>query len=492
MVETEPTGHHTSLALVLDHRTRLWRGGRLALGGAPWGVVRISPAVVDLIRRLAVAGRAGLDAAPGTERAAAEQLVERGLAHPLPRVPSRAPGPSGAPADGAAGRPVEIVVPAFDRPELLDACLASLTGLPVLVVDDASTTREVARAAARHGARLLRHPRNRGPAAARNSGLAATTAPLVAFLDADCVATPGWLDGLIPLFEDSRVGAVAPRVIPRADRNTLLARHERTRSALDMGGRRALVRPGSPLGFLPSAALVVRREALTDAGGGGGFDELLRVGEDVDLVWRLADAGWHVRYEPDVAVRHELRAGYRGWLVRRYQYGTSAAELDRRHPGRLAPARVSGWNLAAIAAAVAGRPGLAAAVSGTALAALATRLHRAGVDATVAAPVVGKGLLADAAAAGHALRREWWPLGWLALGLAGRSRIARAAAASMLVPVALEWWRHRPDVDPLRYAGLRLLEDAAYGSGVLASAVRARRPGVLRPEVRLPGRRPAP
>jgi mycofactocin glycosyltransferase len=473
--------------IVLDGRTRLWRGGGAALGGAPWGVVRISPAVADLIRRLATVGDAGLTPARDADRLAADLLVQRGLAHPLPPRPADLPTPPGIDPPALTPTPpaVQVVVPAFDRPELLDACLACLGTADVVVVDDASTSPEVARVAVLHGARLVRHPDNRGPAAARNSGLAATTAPVVAFLDADCLATPGWLQRLLPLFDDPRVAAVAPRVIPRSVGDGVLARHERSRSALDMGPHRALVRRGSPLGFLPSAALLVRRDALA----GNGFDEDLRLGEDVDLVWRLADAGWQVRYEPDVVVHHEMRASYRAWAVRRYEYGTSAADLDRRHPGRLAPVRVSGWNAAALAALLAGRPGLAGATVSVATGALGARLRGGQVDPAIAAAVVGKGLLADAAATGHALRREWWPLGWLALAVAPRSRVGRACAAAMLAPVALEWWRQRPGLDPARYAALRLIEDAAYGTGVLVSAVRRRRPGVLLPDVRLPGRR---
>jgi hypothetical protein len=185
------------------------------------------------------------------------------------------------------------------------------------------------------------------------------------------------------------------------------------------------------------------------------------------------------------------------WARRRFEYGTSAAALDRRHPGRLAPARVSGWNLAAAACVVAGRRRTGAAVALAATAALAHRLRRADVDPVLAGYVVGKGLLADGAALGHALRREWWPVGLVVLAASGRSgrggvvgrvgrRTARTAAAAMLVPVALEWVRTRPDVDPARYAALRLVEDAAYGSGVLASAGRQRRLRVLVPEVRMP------
>jgi mycofactocin system glycosyltransferase len=477
-----PTDPHIGLPagsrVLLDPRTASWRGDRLVMGGSPWRLLRLSAPARDLVSRLRAAGDAGLVVTEPVAVAVANLLVERGFAHP---VTTPRPG---------AGAGVAVVVPAYGRPDRLAACLASVAGTAgeVVVVDDASPeAAAMASAAAAHGARLIRHAVNSGPGAARNTGLAATAAPVVAFLDSDCTVSPGWLDALVPLFDDPRVAAVAPRVRPRPGelRQSVLARHEAARSALDMGRRRELVRPGAPLGFVPSAALLVRR----DAPAGGAFEPALRLGEDVDLVWRLAAAGWHVRYEPSVTVLHDSRLRFGAWARRRYEYGTSAADLDRRHPGRLAPARPSAWNLAALGLLVAGRPLGAAAVSGAAAAVLGRRLESAGGDTALAGVVVGKGVVADAAGLGHALRREWWPLGWAALALAPRSRWARparAAALAMLAPVALEWMRERPDVDPARYALLRLAEDAAYGSGVVASAVRGRRPGALLPVIRGP------
>ncbi|MBI4943938.1 MAG: mycofactocin biosynthesis glycosyltransferase MftF, partial [Actinobacteria bacterium] len=325
-----PGGLPEGTRVTLDPRVRVH--GSVVLGGSPWGVARLAPAALALVARARVDGPGGTVPLSPAERSAADLLVERGVLHPVV-----APRPSR----------VEVVVPAYGRPDLLDACLASLArsapGGDVLVVDDASPTDEVAAVARAHGARLVRHPVNRGPAAARNTGLAATTGDVVGFVDADVTVPAGWLDGLVPLFDDPRVGAVAPRVLPRSRSRTLLARHELARSALDMGARRELVRHGSPLGFLPSATLLVRRSALADAARGGGapgagFDEEMRVGEDVDLVWRLLGAGWHVRYEPAVEVHHEMRVVPGQWARRRYEYGTSAAALDDRHPGRLAPA----------------------------------------------------------------------------------------------------------------------------------------------------------
>ena len=466
-----------------DDRVRLWSDGSVVLGGAPWGVLRIAPAARPFLRRLRDAGDGGLPAAPGVEQTLIELLLARGIVHPVPVTEH--PG---------AGPVIDIVVPCYERPELLDACLASLRRTApdarIIVVDDASPSTRVGEVAHAHGAAVVRHETNRGPAAARNTGLRQVNSPIVAFVDADCVATPGWLSALIPHFDDPRVAVVAPRISPRGSRRTLLARYEAARSALDMGPRPELVKPGAPLGFLPSAALAVRRSALPP----DPFDERLRVGEDVDLVWRLIDAGALVRYEPHAVVTHEIRPAARRWAARIFDYGTSAAELDRRHPGRLAPARLSFWNVAAAVLAFAPRPvaGRIAAFATIGLggALLARSLRAASVDPQVAPVIVGKGLLADAGACGHLLRREWWPVGWLALAAAHRSPVARAAAATMLVPPIQEWLTRRPAVDLPRYLLLRLIEDAAYGSGVIAGAARSRRPGVLIPRVRPPRSRP--
>ena len=133
--------------------------------------------------------------------------------------------------------------------------------------------------AAAAGARVLRRPVNGGPAAARNTGLAAAETPLVAFLDSDCVPGPGWLDALLPHFADPAVGAVAPRIVPHEAGRSWLARYEGASSTLDMGQRPSIVRPGSRVPYVPGAALVVRKEAA-----GAGFAEDMRVGEDVDFV----------------------------------------------------------------------------------------------------------------------------------------------------------------------------------------------------------------
>lgn len=470
-------GLPAGLPVALDHRVRVWRDASVILGGSPWGVIRIAPAGRDFVRRLRAAGSSALAPSPGVEQSLADLLVARGVVYPVPGTPPR-------PALG-----VEVVVPAYERPDLLDTCLSALRtaspDLRVIVVDDASTQAAVGEIARTHGATVIRHPVNRGPAAARNTGLRQSHSEIVAFVDADCAVLPGWLEPLTAHFADSRIAAVAPRIVPNAEGDGLLDRYQSASSALDMGPDPELVTHGGPLGFLPSATVLVRRDRLSH----GDFDETMRVGEDVDLIWRLIDGGWLVRYEPAALVSHAVRPGIRGWAARVADYGTSAAELDRRHPGRLAPARLSGWSVAVAGLALARRPVAAAGVAALATAVLARTLRSSKVDTRVAPVVFGRRLTSDAAATGHLLRREWWPIGWLALASAPWSRLGRAGAAAMLIPIVREWVSRRPQVDVARYTALRLIEDAAYGSGAISGAVRSRRFAVVIPRVRLP--RPA-
>ncbi len=86
--------------------------------------------------------------------------------------------------------------------------------LEVIVVDDGSTDRtsDVARA---HGAIVVRHPVNRGLAAARNSGVRAASAPIVAVLDDDCEPEPDWAQQLMAGYGEGVTG-VGGAVLPKA------------------------------------------------------------------------------------------------------------------------------------------------------------------------------------------------------------------------------------------------------------------------------------
>ena len=458
--ELAPAG----LGLRPDPGTRLLAGGTVLVGGSPVRVLRLTPAGA----RHVAGWWSGIPVPDIPKaRALARRLLDTGIAHPVP-------------GDGPWGLgDVTVVIPVRDRQAELARCLAGLAPMPrVIVVDDCSADpAAIARVAAGSGARVLHRLVNGGPGAARNTGLAAADTPLVAFLDSDCVPGPGWLDALLPHLADPAVGAVAPRIVPDGPGRTWLARYEGASSTLDMGGRASIVRPGSRVPYVPGAALVVRRAAAET-----GFAEVMRVGEDVDFVWRLAASGWRVRYEPAAAMPHQHRVRLREWFARRKDYGTSAAILEQRHPGTVRPLYVSAWTALAWLAAASGHPLAGAACTGAGIGLLARRLarvtgeewpwHAAGTAWPLAARLAGGGTLAAGRPLGSAISRTWWPVALPAAVVVRRLR--SPLAALVLAPPLLDWLDRRPPLDPARYAAARLLDDIGYSLGVWQSCARRR------------------
>ncbi|MGY1754112.1 mycofactocin biosynthesis glycosyltransferase MftF [Blastococcus sp. SYSU D01042] len=449
-------------AVRLDDRVRRRDGGTVLLGGSPLRLLRLSPRAVPLLAgdRLTVRD--------ATTAALAARLLDAGLAHPDLAL-----------ATGTED--VTVVVPVKDRQVELARLLAALRAdpltadLPVVVVDDGSTTPVRA-----DGAVVVRHGTARGPSAARNAGLRAAATPLVAFLDSDCVPRPGWLAALLPHLADPRLALVAPRITALPGSGPLHG-YEAVASALDMGPRAAPVRPLTAVAYVPSAALLVRRAALGPA---GGFDEAMRVAEDVDLVWRLTAAGWRVRYDPAAEVAHEHPVGTRAWLGRRAFYGTGAALLAARHGGLVSPLVVAPDVAAATLLAVGGgRPARLAALG--LLAARAVRLSRR-LARPGERPPLGLAAVLTARAAGvtarttaRALTRHHWPPAVVAALLSRRAR--RVLGAVALADGVLAWWPHRGRVGPVRHLAGRRLDDLAYGTGLWAGAVRARSARALLP-----------
>jgi hypothetical protein len=218
----------------------------------------------------------------------------------------------------------------------------------------------------------------------------------------------------------------------------------------------------------------VRRSALEEL---GGFDETLTVGEDVDFVWRLAAAGWTVRYEPRAIVHHPSRSSWSAWLQQRYRYGTSAAPLARHHAWAVAPAVMSPWTAGAWALMAAGQPLLGAATAGYSVAALSRQVPQG-----EALRLAGLGHLRGGLALARALRRAWAPAAaiWAVTGRRNRA----ALAAIVAVPGLVDWLQRRPRLDPARFAALCLADDLAYAGGLWAGCARERSARALLPDLR--------
>ncbi|MFJ1646668.1 mycofactocin biosynthesis glycosyltransferase MftF [Streptomyces sp. NPDC088258] len=451
--------------IALDRHTRVLDGGRALVGGFPTRLIRLTPRARRLFTGTTMRVK---DAASAL---LADRLLELGMANPV--------------VERLAAPPEQrctVVVPVRDRPRQLGRLLASIgTGLPVIVVDDGSRDPEaVAAVVAEHGARLVSLPVNVGPAGARNAGWRLVTTPYVVFADSDIVLTPDTLPTLLRHFADPKVAMAVPRItgLP-VDRAGWIARYEHARSALDLGAHPAAVRPGTPVSWASTACTVVRMDALE-----GGFDDRMRVGEDVDLCWRLIERGRRVRYEPAATAAHEHRTRLDDWFLRKAVYGTGAHPLAERHPRFIAPAVFAPWSLAFIALLLAQRRWSVPA-AGAVLAGVSLKIARK-VDGTrhphrLALRLTANGAFGAVAQTSALLTRHWWPL--TVVGCLVSRRARRAAAVAALADLALEYRRDRVSLDPVRYGIARRLDDLAYGAGVWLSALKGRSSAALRPRI---------
>ncbi|WP_028643611.1 mycofactocin biosynthesis glycosyltransferase MftF [Nocardioides sp. URHA0020] len=459
---TLPTGFRVRVG----DDVRVHDGGRTLVGGSPLRVLRLKEPAPSLQRGEVLAVR------DPTTGAVAERLLAANLATPVIDT-------------AVAATEITVVVPVRDRADRLDRLLHGLAGLSVVVVDDAShDPAAVAGVVGRHGARLVALPSNLGPAGARNAGLGEVRTPYVAFVDSDVVVDVESLRGLAGHFADPRVAAVGPRVqgVARSDDPQRFERWDVDGLSLDLGDAPALVRPWSKVGWLPSACLLVRVADLED----GAFDEGRRVGEDVDLVWRLIQAGRHVRYDPAHVAGHDSRGTWSTWLGRKAFYGTGGAWLAQRHGDWMAPAVLSPVPaVGVLALAAQRRASLPVALVCVAL--VRVRLGRTLPDTRDRGPLATS-LTAEVTVStlrqgSHLLLRHWWP-GAAAASLVSR-RARRAVAAAMLWDLL----DHR-EVRPAQAAEAfvaRRADDLAYGAGLWWGAVRAGSARVLVP--RITGRR---
>lgn len=228
-----------------------------------------------------------------------------------------------------------IIVPTWNRPRQLRACLEALAGLEypaarfeVIMVDDGSEPPLDAADFDRLDGRVtwLRQP-NAGPAAARNAGAAKAQGEYLAFTDDDCTPDPGWLQGFARAFERApralvggctanalpdNIYATASQVIVEAARAYFLATH-------------------SEFQFFASNNLALPADLFRTI---GGFDPSFRTSEDRDLCDRWVREGRRLVYAPDAVIHHRHELTLAGFWRQHFGYGRGACRFHRARARR--------------------------------------------------------------------------------------------------------------------------------------------------------------
>lgn len=236
---------------------------------------------------------------------------------------SRGTRPGVTPADSPLAT---IIIPVFNGGRFLAAALESCLAqdydpIEVIVVDDGSTDNSAEIAGSYEDVRYL-HQSNRGPAAARNTGLGEARGRLIAFLDSDDVMLP------------NKISVQAEHLRVHPETGCVLARQE---LVVDPGVAppRWMMGPQAPDAV--AISMLVLREVFTTV---GPFDPSFRVHEDVEWLMRARAAGIGIDMLPDVLLRrrvHGNNLSYQAPLIRAEMLRATRQTIGARRRGAGGP-----------------------------------------------------------------------------------------------------------------------------------------------------------
>jgi GT2 family glycosyltransferase len=252
----------------------------------------------------------------------------------------------------------------FRSADVLAPCLASLEGVPTVVVDNASDDGTRAIASSFPHVQLVEHERNRGFAAGVNTGLEHSRGDVL-LLNPDARLREGALPALLETQQrHPRAGVVAPRLFnadgsvqssARTFKTLAIFAARRTALGRTAAGARALgahlvdcasATQTTPVDWVLGAAMLIRAEAVASVGPMD--DGFFLYEEDQDWCARMWAAGWSVLYEPAAEVDHlyqrASRDTWRVWQRPTRAHWHSVARLTRKYPrqvllGRPLPGR---------------------------------------------------------------------------------------------------------------------------------------------------------
>jgi len=222
---------------------------------------------------------------------------------------------------------ISVVVPTFNRPQQLKKCLQGLNvdfpgDAEVIVVSDGGDRAlfpDMSTFASQLNLKVI-HADHGGPAAARNIGLAEVRAPIVLFLDDDCIPEPGWVEQMTssvslnpPVAAGGRTVNGIPDCVYAKTFQLILDLVERDRQNRHYP---EFFFSSNNIGFPTSALRAI-----------GGFDSSYLTSEDRELCRRWKHSGYELKTNPDAILAHAPRMDFKRFWRKYVAYGEGAARF---------------------------------------------------------------------------------------------------------------------------------------------------------------------
>ncbi|MCT6775809.1 MULTISPECIES: glycosyltransferase [Streptomyces] len=230
------------------------------------------------------------------------------------------------------GRPVSVLVPAYNERECIEATVRSLAAsehpIEIIVIDDGSTdgTADLVEAMRLPRVRVVRQ-QNAGKPAALNNGIRHARYDIVVMMDGDTVFEPATVRELVQPFADPRVGAVAGNA-KVGNRDSLIGAWQHIEYVMGFNLDRRMYDVLGCMPTIPGAVGAFRREALERVGGMS--EDTLA--EDTDITMALHRDGWRVVYAENARAWTEAPESVQQLWSQRYRwsYGTMQAIWKHR------------------------------------------------------------------------------------------------------------------------------------------------------------------
>jgi GT2 family glycosyltransferase len=237
---------------------------------------------------------------------------------------------------------VSIIIPTYNRREELKKLLQILKsqtslqkGTEIIVIDDGScdSTLEFLQSEKEAGILTFSTKDHKGPGAARNTGMNIAQGEVFVFTDTDCIPHPHWLENLVRPFEDETVGAVGGPEVPDPEEPILSKCFQFVMSSLVTTGGLRGARSRLARYYPRTFNMAISRKAYEKV---GGFKEWFH-GEDVEMSFRIKEAGFKLIYCDDAKVYHHRGTTFSRFFLQLLRMGEARWLLFQTHRELMEP-----------------------------------------------------------------------------------------------------------------------------------------------------------